>query len=131
MSIRPHLVLAGALLALMLAASACATNGSRAGESQLTPAPVVTVTETSLPSATETPTTTTEETTVAPTTRTDESHEAELPYEVQVYVSMAKDLVANGTVPSRRTWLGSTGFSSPRPRPSAPWPRSWGTPDEP
>lgn len=97
MSIRPHLVLAGALLALMLAASACATNGSRAGESQLTPAPVVTVTETSLPSATETPTT--EETTVAPTTRTDESHEAELPYEVQVYVSMAKDLVAQGTVP--------------------------------
>ncbi|UAJ15469.1 hypothetical protein SEA_WIDOW_40 [Gordonia phage Widow] len=85
-----------------VALGACATDGSRAGESQLTPAPVVTVTETTVspaPRSTATETTT-EEAPVAPTTRTDESHEAELPYEVQVYVSMAKDLVANGTVPA-------------------------------
>lgn len=43
-------------------------------------------------------TTTTEEIPVAP--KTNEAAEAELPYEVTVYVSMAKDLVANGTIPA-------------------------------
>lgn len=87
------LVIAGLASATLIG---CSTTGSRAGESQLTPAPVVTVTETATHTTTAT---TTEEPTMATTTRTDESAEADLPAEVQVYVAVAQGMVDAGTVP--------------------------------